>query len=152
MTPASEEMTHSLRTDDKSRAFDAEHEQRYAREYLEGIAHFNARRYYDAHEIWEEIWLRSVDDTKLFYQMLVQAAVGLHHYERGNARGGRGLYHRVIAKLERLPVRFMSLDLADFTEQFKAFFAELIESQNGAAPPEGKSRPRIRLISEPVDD
>lgn len=152
MTPASEAMTHGLRTDDENHAFETEHERRYAREYLEGIAYFNARRYYDAHEIWEEIWLRSADDTKLFYQMLVQAAVGLHHYERGNARGGRGLYHRVIAKLERLPIRFMSLDLADFAEQFKAFFAELIDRQHEAAPPEDKPRPRIRLISEPVDD
>lgn len=152
MTPASEEMTHSLRVDDEGCAFAAEHERRYAREYLEGIEHFNARRYYDAHEIWEEIWLRSVDDTKLFYQMLVQAAVGLHHYERGNARGGRGLYHRVIAKLERLPTRFMSLDLADFIEQFKAFFADLIEHQNEAAPLADKPRPRLRLLREPVDE
>jgi predicted metal-dependent hydrolase len=152
MTPESEAMTHGLRVDDENCAFDVEHERRYAREYLEGIEHFNARRYYDAHEIWEEIWLRSVDDTKLFYQMLVQAAVGLHHYERGNARGGRGLYHRVIAKLERLPARFMALDLADFTEQFKTFFDELIERQNEAAPPGGKPRPRIRLMREPVDD
>lgn len=152
MMTTGEEMTHGLRVDDEGCAFDAAHARRYAREYLEGIEHFNARRYYDAHEIWEEIWLRSVDDTRLFYQMLVQAAVGLHHYERGNVRGGRGLYHRVIEKLERLPARFMALDLAEFTEQFKAFFAELIESQNDAAPPDEKPRPRIRLMKEPVAD
>jgi predicted metal-dependent hydrolase len=145
-------MTHGLRVDDESCAFDAEHARRYAREYLEGIEHFNARRYYDAHEIWEEIWLRSADDTRLFYQMLVQAAVGLHHYERGNARGGRGLYARVIEKLGRLPARFMSLDLADFAGQFKTFFAELIDYQNDAAPLDEKPRPRIRLMQEPSDD
>ncbi|MFY9553222.1 MAG: DUF309 domain-containing protein, partial [Blastocatellia bacterium] len=61
----------------------------YSPQYLEGIDDFNSGRYFDAHEVWEEVWLRSSGDTKLFYQMLIQAAVGLHHYERGNSRGAR---------------------------------------------------------------
>ncbi|HXG93066.1 MAG TPA: DUF309 domain-containing protein [Blastocatellia bacterium] len=135
------------RDDDKPQWFDEHHKRIYPREYLEGIEHFNARRYYDAHEVWEEIWLRSSDETKLFYQMLIQAAVGLHHYERGNARGGRGMYNNVMEKLQRLPSFFMSLDLADFARQFKRFFTELIENENESAPPEDKPRPIIRLLS-----
>src|SRR5262249_31389734 len=45
----------------------------YPTQYLDGIEHFNAGRYFEAHEIWEEIWLHSYGDTKLFYQMLIQA-------------------------------------------------------------------------------
>src|SRR5204862_3147329 len=89
----------------------------YPREYLQGIEDFNAGRYFDAHEIWEEIWLRSSGDTKLFYQMLIQAAVGLHHYERGNARGARGMNTNVTDKLGRLPSAYMSLDLVEFARQ-----------------------------------
>ena len=120
----------------------------YPREYLEGIEHFNARRYFEAHEVWEEIWLRSEGETKLFYQMLIQAAVGLHHYERGNARGGRGMHNRVVEKLQLLPSFFMSLDLSDFAGQFRDFFADLIERNNEAAPPADKPRPSIHLLSE----
>ena len=119
----------------------------YPREYIEGIEHFNARRYFEAHEVWEEIWLRSAGEAKLFYQMLIQAAVGLHHYERGNARGGRGMHKRVVDKLRLLPPFYMSLDLSDFSEQFNSFFADLIENANEAAPPAGKPRPSIRLVS-----
>lgn len=120
----------------------------YPRECLQGIEDFNAGRYFDAHEIWEEVWLRSSGDTKLFYQMLIQAAVGLHHYERGNARGARGMHANVIEKLGRLPSVFMSLDLADFSRQFKAALAELIDNNNESAPADDKHRPRIKLLKD----
>ena len=134
--------------DTKRLSIDAERERTYARQYIEGIEHFNARRYFEAHEIWEEIWLGSSGDTKLFYQMLIQAAVGLHHYERGNARGGRGMHKRVVEKLQLLPSFYMSLDLADFSEQFRNFFADLIENDIEVAPPADKPRPCICLLSD----
>jgi predicted metal-dependent hydrolase len=124
----------------------------YPSHYLEGIEHFNAGRYFDAHEVWEEIWLRSSGDTKVFYQMLIQAAVGLYHYERGNARGARGMHANVVDKLDRLPSFLMSLDLGDFSRQFRGFFAELIENNDEAAPPVGRPRPRIRLLSRDTAD
>ncbi|MFP5261969.1 MAG: DUF309 domain-containing protein [Blastocatellia bacterium] len=127
-------------------AYDRDHERIYAPEYLKGIDYFNARNYFDAHEIWEEIWLRSTGDMKLFYQMLIQAAVGLHHYERDNYRGARGLYKNVVEKLQRLPSFYMSLDLADFSRQFRGFFAELTEQEIEHPIPASKPRPTIRLL------
>ena len=125
----------------------------YPRHYLEGIEHFNNGRYFDAHEVWEEIWLRSSADTKMFYQMLIQAAVGLHHFERGNVRGARGMYNNVVDKLERLPSFMMSLDLGEFGRQFKGFFADLIQNNNeDSLPPADKPRPRIHLLSRDTAD
>lgn len=132
-------------------AFDSTAMETYPREYLQGIEDFNAGRYFDAHEIWEEVWLRSSGDTKLFYQMLIQAAVGLHHYERGNARGARGMHANVIDKLGRLPSVFMSLDLADFSRQFKVALAELIDKNNESAPADDKHRPRIKLLKDSTE-
>jgi predicted metal-dependent hydrolase len=132
-------------------AFESTAIETYPREYLQGIEDFNAGRYFDAHEIWEEVWLRSSGDTKLFYQMLIQAAVGLHHYERGNARGARGMHANVIEKLGRLPSVFMSLDLGDFSSQFKGALEELIDNNNEAAPPDDKHRPRIELLKDSAE-
>jgi pSer/pThr/pTyr-binding forkhead associated (FHA) protein len=117
----------------------------YPRQYYEGIEHFNARRYYEAHEVWEEVWLRSLDETKLFYQMLIQAAVGLHHYENGNARGARGMYRNVLEKAERLPAFYMSVDVTDFICKFKEFFSDMIE-RNSDGPQQDRARPAIRLL------
>jgi predicted metal-dependent hydrolase len=132
-------------------AFDSTLIEAYPREYLQGIEDFNAGRYFDAHEVWEEIWLRSSGERKLFYQMLIQTAVGLHHYERGNARGARGMYANVTEKLGRLPSSFMSLDLAGFSRQFKAALSELIDNNNEDAPADDKHRPRIELLSDSAD-
>jgi len=120
--------------------------------YLQGIEHFNAQRYFDAHEVWEEIWLQSSGDTKLFYQMLIQAAVGLHHYERGNVRGARGMHTNVLNKLDLLPSFFMSLDLSDFSRQFKDFFSRLIHDNDETPPTPDRLRPKIRLLSKETTD
>jgi uncharacterized protein len=118
----------------------------YPREYLKGIEHFNAGRYFEAHEIWEEIWMRSSGDSKLFYQMLIQAAVGFHHYFRGNVRGARGMYTGVTAKLPKLPTEFMGLDVTEFGRRFKTFFAELMAQDADVVQPADKSIPRIELL------
>jgi pSer/pThr/pTyr-binding forkhead associated (FHA) protein len=124
----------------------------YAPQYLQGIEHFNAGRYFDAHEIWEEIWLHSSGETKVFYQMLIQAAVCLHHYERGNSRGARGMHGNVVEKLSRLPSVFMSLDLVEFARSFNDSLAELIERNDETAFPTDKARPQIRLRSSDTPD
>jgi len=124
----------------------------YAPQYLQGIEHFNAGRYFDAHEVWEEIWLHESGDTKVFYQMLIQAAVGLHHYERGNERGASGMRDNVVEKLSRLPAVFMSLDLVEFSDAFKAYISEPIEADAEAMIEKQKRRPHIILLSHDEAD
>ena len=133
-------------------AFDATTSGMYAPQYLQGIEHFNAGRYFDAHEVWEEIWLHSAGDTKVFYQMLIQAAVGLHHYERGNSRGVRGMHANVVEKLGRLPSVFMSLDLVEFSRSFNSALAELIQRGDQALRTTSDPRPQIRLLSSDTPD
>ncbi len=124
---------------------DVDAERIYPRQYHEGVEHFNAGRYYEAHEVWEEVWLRSMDETKVFYQMLIQAAVGLHHYANGNTRGARGMYRNVLEKSERLPSFYMSIDVVDFIRKFKAYFSDLIE-RNIDTRDKDMPRPTIRLL------
>ena len=133
---------------DGRKGFYAEHELAYPREYLKGIEHFNTRFYFEAHEEWEEAWLRSSGDMKTFYQMLIQAAVGLHHYEGGNARGVRGMYKAVMEKAPRLPQVFMSLDVADFAGQYRQLFGDFFEGGEGSPLPAAKERPFIRLLDD----
>jgi hypothetical protein len=54
-----------------------------------GAALYNARLYFETHELLEEIWVeqpRGRDRTVL--QGIIQAAVGLYHFQHGNWRGG----------------------------------------------------------------
>ena len=130
----------------RHRGFTEEHGKLYPRQYLEGIEHFNERRYFDAHEVWEEIWLHASDQTKLFYQMLIQAAVALHHHERANMRGASGMYQNVLSKLERFPPTYMSIDLVEFARQLKIYFSELGQAVRGQEDAAEKPGPVIHLI------
>jgi len=53
-----------------------------------GIELFNAGRYWEAHEVWEEEWTpdRKGPDSG-FYKGLIQVAAGCLHYGRRNRRG-----------------------------------------------------------------
>ena len=47
--------------------------------FLKGIEEFNRRFFFEAHDLWEEVWVETVGDHRLFYQGLIQTAVGFYH-------------------------------------------------------------------------
>lgn len=64
-----------------------------------GIGFFNEGRYYDAHEVWEDLWRETPEPRRRFYQGLIQAAVGLYHLQNGNDRGARSQLAKAIRNL-----------------------------------------------------
>lgn len=76
----------------------------------EGIDLFNSGDWYDAHEVWEDLWRDSEGEERLFAQGLVQIAVGLHHLSRGNTRGGSRVLERGMKKLAQYPAHYRGID------------------------------------------
>ena len=62
------------------------------------------------------------------------------------------MHANVVDKLDRLPPFLMSLDLVDFSRQFRGFFTDLIEHNDEGAPPTDRPRPRIQLLSRDTAD
>src|SRR5271165_2510542 len=52
----------------------------YDPRYLAGIVLFNRHDFFEAHEVWEDLWMDTALPEKRFYQGLIQAAVGLCHF------------------------------------------------------------------------
>jgi predicted metal-dependent hydrolase len=77
-----------------------------------GIVFFNAGRYFEAHEAWEDMWRPAQGPLRLYFQGLVQAAVGLHHLQKGNPRGATAQLRKSLSKLEQYPARFCGIDNA----------------------------------------
>ena len=68
--------------------------------FKQGIQAFNERRFYDAHEFWEEIWLdHKVEDAK-FIQGLIQLSVSYFHLFNQNLNGARSMIKKCLGKLE----------------------------------------------------
>ena len=62
--------------------------------YLAGIDHFNRGDYFEAHEVWEDLWHDCPTADRRFYQSLIQAAVALYHSANGNRLGSERLFTR----------------------------------------------------------
>ena len=96
-------------------------------QYLKGIEHFNRREFFEAHDIWEELWREMKgDDARMFYQGLINAAVALHHYSNGNVSGAGRQWAYCYEHLERFRPRHLDLDvdglLAALGEIFDAIY------------------------------
>src|SRR5690606_19898091 len=72
----------------------------YDPRFLEGIAFFNDCDFFEAHEIWEDLWSDVQGSSRRFYQGLIQVAVCLHHFGNGNLRGAQKLYYSCRGYLE----------------------------------------------------
>ncbi len=48
------------------------------RAYLEGWRLFNERDFWHAHEAWERVWMRTTDDSRVFFQGIIQLTAAFH--------------------------------------------------------------------------
>ena len=81
--------------------------------FLEGLDRFNARRFWDAHESWEELWLEAESDVVTYLQGLIQLAAAYHHIQRGTLRGAGRLFDAALQKLEAFPLDFAAVDRSE---------------------------------------
>jgi uncharacterized protein len=104
--------------------------------YLAGVVLFNQQDFFEAHEVWEDLWAESHGDTRRFYQGLIQAAVGLCHYANGNLRGAIKLFRTSQGYMDGLPSPFQSMDLSAFWQEMTDCFAPLLACPPDQSPPE----------------
>ncbi len=78
-----------------------------------GIREFNEGRYFEAHDILEDLWQGYREPDRVFLQALIQTAVGFYHLENDNLKGARSQLGKACVKLEAfLPLYWgLSVDL-----------------------------------------
>lgn len=97
--------------------------------FNDGVQTFNQRSFFEAHQIWEKIWLDDDSPTRDFYKGLIQIALCLHHFTRGNTRGARKLYNSCRRYLNGLRPRHRGVDLDQLMSDLQECCAELAASQ-----------------------
>jgi uncharacterized protein len=98
-----------------------------------GIEHFNAGRFFQAHEAWEEGWHPAPEPERDFWQGLTQVAVGLTHRLRGNAHGSATLLRRGALKLRHYGEAHMGIPAARIAS-FAESAADAVERDGVEAP------------------
>ena len=79
-----------------------------------GLRLFNAGRFFDAHEVWEDVWRNTPRDqaVRRHMQGMVQMAVAFHHWTTGNVTGARSVLARSQRNLAGAETSFPLIDVA----------------------------------------
>jgi predicted metal-dependent hydrolase len=113
-----------------------------------GIEEFNSQYFFEAHDTWEELWMETTGEHRLFYQGLIQTAVGFYHLSNENYKGACSQFGKALAKLERYLPEFHGIRTRHLVEQVRVCLddAEGLKS-GGVAPFDERKIPRIEWIN-----
>ena len=111
-------------------------------QFRRGIEQFNAGRFFDAHETWEEIWLASREPEKTFLQGVIQIAAAFHHYHRGTLRGTGSLLRAALHRLNSYPPSHNGIALEPLRQAAGQWASCLAAQQD----PGKDCVPQIRLV------
>lgn len=108
------------------------------------IAHFNAGRYFGAHEAWETAWrLERGGPDEEFFKGLSQVGAGYTHYQRGNAHGARALLERGLPRVEAYGPRYRGIDVAALDATGRAHLATFAAAEAAHTPPPPIEPPQL---------
>lgn len=113
--------------------------------FRHGVALFNERRYFDAHEALEDVWRPARGDERRFLQGLVQVAVALHHASTSNRVGATSVLARALGNLASYPAEYGGVQLQSLRKTLGRWHEALAAGRDLPAPP------RIRLRRKRAD-
>ena len=96
-------------------------------EYVAFVECWNGRRFFEAHEALEGLWMRTRDRGQ---QGLIQMAAALYHIQRGNLKGARTMLDRALPRLRDPAVAHAPLDFGQMI-RFGERTRETLTESNG---------------------
>jgi hypothetical protein len=102
-------------------------------EYRRGLELFNEEEFWEAHEVWEDLWIREETDIKRFYQGLIQVASALHHLGHQNWSGMAKLLQDGVGKLAEYRPFAQGIDIDAMLDDLSPW-QDLAAARTGRAP------------------
>ena len=111
---------------------------------IEGLEHFNAERFFEAHETWEEVWRSRTPEPRQLLQGLIQIAVAMvHQRDRGRPAVARRVLAKGWRRVDPYRPRALGLDLEILAGSVESW-SRWLEHAAGDPPP----LPRL-VVSDP---
>jgi len=92
-------------------------------QYREFWRLWREQKYFECHEILEELWRHTRGPQKLFYNGLIHGAVAIYQHRRGNAIGAARQFLRARIKLEALEPKYFEVDVEAFLSRIESEIA-----------------------------
>jgi len=68
--------------------------------FQEGMKYYKTKDYFEAHEVWEDLWSGYYLEDRKFIQGLIQLAVSFVHLGNGNMIGAKNLLRKCKEKFQ----------------------------------------------------
>jgi len=92
-----------------------------------GIELFNAREFYECHEVLEDEWRPSRGAERFFLQALIHFAVGFYHHQQGNRVGAELQLRKALSKLAGYLPHFQGINTAQLYREGQAALETVAE-------------------------
>ena len=115
--------------------------------FLAGIEQFNQQRFFECHDLWEDLWRTHTGREKIFLQGLIQIAVGYFHAGNGKHHAALSQWTKGIEKLSPFSPQYFGIvisELIEATQHHVRSHAAMIRGESAMHPT--NALPRIQLI------
>lgn len=117
---------------------------------------WNEQRYYEAHDVLEQLWLHGESDDNDFFKGLIQAAGAFVHLQKNFEHPLHPKHSRRLQPAVRLfrlaeknlsvfAPRHQSLDVAALCQLLRAYIDEIVASDYKTNPWSPQTAPKLRL-------
>ena len=113
----------------------------------QGVEEFNRTHFFEAHDTLEDLWRDTSGPLRLFYQGLIQLAVGFYHLSNGNRRGALNLLEKGLAKLEAYQPVCQGIDVDSLCHEARVWLDRVRQAAAGELTIDAAPLPRIRWIA-----
>jgi uncharacterized protein len=120
-------------------------------ELRHGVEQFNRAYFFEAHETLEDLWRGTSGPLRLFYQGLIQLAVGLYHLLNGNRRGALNLLGKGLDKLAAYQPACQGIDVEALCYEARAWLDRVRQAGEGELTVDPEQLPRVRWTASERD-
>jgi len=115
--------------------------------YLGYFECFNCQRFYEAHDVLEDLWLETRGPLNLFYKGLIQAAGAFVHLRKSKLNPAARLFRLALKNLHPYAPATEGLDVAEWIDRIQKWLLELEKSDYTANPYHPDQPPRLQLMA-----
>ena len=96
----------------------------------EGIDLFNDADFFSAHDYFEDLWMNCESEDRLFYQGMVQIAVGSYHLICANYKGALSQFNKGTEKLNNYVPKYYGVNLNKLIDEVDSLRQRLLKKQH----------------------
>ena len=109
---------------------------------------FDAGEYHESHEVLDDLWEGTHGEDADFYKGLIQAAICMYHFSRGNLEGARKLYRGHRRYLAAYVPAHLGLDVEGLLAEMQRCLGPVLRAPAGEPVAfDAAQRPRCALAA-----